>query len=232
MWPFTSKLKKANILSHFIDFHCHLLPGVDDGIRRTADTLLVLHHYEEMGIKEVWFTPHIMEDVPNTTNHLRNRFEELKEKYQSSITLHLAAEYMLDNLFNERFNNDDLLLHGDAQDAVLVETSYVNGPLDLHDTLQKILSKGYFPLLAHPERYMYMDHDEYEELKDMGVRFQLNLPSLCGHYGEVVKNEAQWLLENEYYDLMGTDTHRASKLIGDFVIDRKNIKNIKQLLNI
>ncbi len=221
MWPFTAKLAKTGFLTGFTDFHCHLLPGVDDGIKKMKDTLLMLGYYEEVGIREVWFTPHVMEDVPNTTEVLKNRFEEVKNEYQGGLKLHLAAEYMLDNVFEERLAANDLLLHGDAQDQVLVETSYFSGPMDLHDILKRIMATGVFPLLAHPERYVYMNNDEYRELREMGVRFQLNIPSICGMYGGYVFEKARWLLENDMYDMIGSDTHRTSARMGDFLIKRK-----------
>ena len=226
MWPFTVKLAKTGFLIGFTDFHCHLLPGVDDGIKKMKDTLLMLDYYEEVGMKEVWFTPHIMEDVPNTTEFLKSRFEEVKSEYKGGLSLNLAAEYMLDNVFEERLAANDLLLHGDAQDRVLVETSYFNGPMDLHDILKRIMANGVFPLLAHPERYVYMDYDEYKKLKDMGVRFQLNISSICGLYGNHVLEKAQWLLKHDMYDVIGSDTHRVSARMGDFVIKRKLAKKM------
>lgn len=226
MWPFTVKLAKTGLLTGFTDFHCHLLPGVDDGIKRMKDTLLMLDYYEKVGIKEVWFTPHIMEDVPNTTEFLKSRFEEVKTEYKGGLSLNLAAEYMLDNVFEERLAANDLLLHGDAQDQILVETSYFNGPMDLHDILKRIMASGVFPLLAHPERYVYMDYDEYKELKEMGVRFQLNIPSVCGMYGNHVLEKAWWLLEHDMYDVIGSDTHRTSARMGDFVIKKKLAKKM------
>lgn len=226
MWPFTVKLAKTGLLTGFTDFHCHLLPGVDDGIKRMKDTLLMLDYYEKVGIKEVWFTPHIMEDVPNTTEFLKSRFEDVKTEYKGGLSLNLAAEYMLDNVFEERLAANDLLLHGDAQDQILVETSYFNGPMDLHDILKRIMASGVFPLLAHPERYVYMDYDEYKELKEMGVRFQLNIPSVCGMYSNHVLEKAWWLLEHDMYDVIGSDTHRTSARMGDFVIKKKLAKKM------
>lgn len=62
-----------------IDWHCHILPGVDDGFQEMEKSLEMLATYEEIGIREVWFTPHIMEDVPNTTARLRQVFDSLEK---------------------------------------------------------------------------------------------------------------------------------------------------------
>lgn len=66
MWPFSRKysILESGILDGGTDWHCHILPGVDDGIRTTEEALEVLAFYEQIGIKEVWLTPHIMEDSP------------------------------------------------------------------------------------------------------------------------------------------------------------------------
>ena len=174
------------------------------------ESLQILSSYEHHGIKEVWLTPHIMEDIPNSTAQLRTRYSELKTAYSGPIILHLASENMLDNLFEERLQQGDLLPIGDDGRQLLVETSYFNPPYGLHDILKRIKSKGYFPVLAHPERYIYMGTKDYQQLKQLDVAFQLNLPSLAGAYGTEAKRKAQWLLEKGYYQYIGTDTHRQS----------------------
>lgn len=111
MWFFKKRvsLKDSGIFDGFTDWHSHILPGVDDGVQTMDESLEILHLYEELGVKTVWLTPHIMEDIPNTTAYLRERFAELKAAYDGRIELHLAAENMLDNLFEERLENNDLL---------------------------------------------------------------------------------------------------------------------------
>ena len=73
--------------------------------------------------------------------------------------------------------------------------------------LKRIQAKGYHPLLAHPERYVYMDERDYHELKDLDIKFQLNIPALAGMYGERVQKKAQQLLKSGMYTCMGNDTH-------------------------
>ena len=197
-------------LKGFVDWHCHILPGVDDGLPTMEDALSVLAEYERRGIAQVWLTPHIMEDIPNTTAALRARFAALTEAYKGSVQLHLAAENMLDALFEERLAARDLLPIGPSGDHLLVETSYFNPPMDLTGTLERIKSAGYYPLLAHPERYVYMDERDYDDLAARGVKFQLNLPSLTGMYGREAQKKAQWLLRHGLYTVAGTDLHRPS----------------------
>lgn len=200
-------------LNGMTDWHCHILPGVDDGVETMEDSLDILRQYEEIGIKEVWLTPHIMEDVPNTTQALKARFAELKDAYKGSVVLHLAAENMMDNLFKERLDDDNLLTIGDNGKMLLVETSYFSAPINLFKILENIKAKGFYPLLAHPERYSYIDSSStYKRMKDMGVKFQLNIMSLCGHYGPAAKEKAQRIIKEGWADYFGTDLHRPEHL--------------------
>lgn len=207
-----SSLEESGALRGGTDWHCHLLPGVDDGVQQSGETLKILKLYEETGLHDVWFTPHIMEDVPNTTEGLQQRFSEFQKIYQGAITLHLAAEYMMDNLFLERLKANDLLPLGEERNQLLVETSYYNPPTGLYSILEDIKRTGYYPVLAHPERYRYMEMKDYEKLQQMGVRFQLNLPSFIGMYGKEVQERAETLLAKGYYSYRGSDTHRISML--------------------
>ena len=199
-------LKDLGYLKGKTDRHSHILSGVDDGIRTLENSLAALSYMEEHGVSEIWCTPHIMEDVPNTTAFLKERFAELHSAYNGPVKLHLAAEYMLDNMFEKRFRAQDLLTM--ENDVVLVETSTWTPPVNFYDVLEEMKKAGYRPMLAHPERYRYLKQAGYEKLKEMGIRFQMNLPSIVGFYGETANNKALWLLEKGYYDVIGSDCHR------------------------
>lgn len=211
MFPFRkTSLLSLDFFQGFTDHHCHILPGVDDGVKTMEETLDILSLYETWGVKSVWMTPHIMEEVPNEPSKLQARFEEVKSAYKGNIELHLAAENMLDGLFEQRLKEENLLYLGKEKSHLLVETSYFTPPMDLYGTLRKIMAKGIFPILAHPERYVYMEEDDYDTLKEMQVRFQLNIGSVCGMYGKEVKAKAERLLKLDMYDLLGSDTHSIS----------------------
>lgn len=214
MWPFRKKqtLEESGFFRGFTDWHCHILPGVDDGVQTMDEALQILAEYECLGVKEVWLTPHIMEDIPNTTEKLRNRFAELKAAYRGSVTLYLASENMLDNLFEERLEKNDLLPIGKEGKHLLVETSYFNPPMGLNNILLRIKSEGYFPILAHPERYLYMNENFYQQLKSMNIQFQLNQFSLLSLYGKEVQKRAKTLQKLGMYDHIGTDLHQIDTL--------------------
>ena len=277
----------SGILQGATDHHSHILPGVDDGVETMDEAVRILSTYEAAGVKALWLTPHIMEDIPNTPQKLEARFLELKAAYTGNITLHLAAEYMIDNhlrkllqetnklrpafegvvlpeAFQEtppRFRGEvvedrrgekspaeatmgegdrtpkqdppHLLPIGNKGKHLLVETSYFNPPMKFRDTLRQIKSIGYFPLLAHPERYMYMDESEYRRLREEGVKFQLNLASLAGGYGKAVKKKALWLLENGFYSVAGSDLHceDAMEYITKCKLSDKGLLQLSKILN-
>lgn len=198
-------IEQTGILTGFVDRHTHLLPAVDDGFPTAEKSLEAIARMEQAGVAEVWLTPHIMEDYPNTTDALRSRFDDLGNAYTGKVQLRLAAEYMIDSLFLERWGKRDLLTMGEKN--VLVETRCLFPPMEMEGVLGEMLNAGYRPILAHPERYRYMDKVRYRRIKGMGVKFQLNLGSTVGAYGKEALNKAEWLLEEGMYDLMGSDAH-------------------------
>lgn len=212
MWPFkkVKKLEESGMLSGFTDWHSHILPGVDDGIRSMDSALEVLDRYEKAGVKKVWLTPHVMEDFPNTPESLRARYEELKNAYKGSVDIRLASENMLDSLFDERLDKNEFLPIGDEEKHLLVETSYMNPPYGMKEMIRRAMSKGYNLVLAHPERYRYMDEADYRDLKKQGLLFQMNFISLVGGYGETARKKAEWLLKEGMIDLTGSDLHRLA----------------------
>lgn len=218
-WPFTSRksLFSSGLLKGASDRHSHILPGVDDGVHTVDEALQCISLYEHAGLKELWLTPHIMEDIPNSSTMLRERFARLCDSYISEsdsfdgkVRLRLAAEYMMDTEFSRRLSEGDILTMED--NTVLVETSTWAAPTDMLGLLSKACACGYRPLLAHPERYHYMHTSDYERIHEMGIAMQLNFGSLVGVYGENSKKRALELLKRGYYSCVGSDCHRMKFL--------------------
>ena len=252
MWPFSKKrysILESGLLHGMTDCHCHILSGVDDGIQTMEESLRALQKMSELGVREIWLTPHIMEDIPNRPTDLRQRFEEVKSNlspltsHLSPLNIHLAAEHMLDTLFIQRLADGDLLPYQVEAEAnsslftlhsslLLVETSYFHPPMGLYDILENIRKKGYSPLLAHPERYMYMEDSDYRRLQDMDVKLQLNILSLTGAYGESAARKAYHLLHQGAYSCLGTDLHNLNSFL-EYIevkcLTQKDIEIIKTL---
>lgn len=204
-------ITEKRLLEGATDHHSHILFGVDDGVSEPEDSLAILELLEGEGLRSLWLTPHTMEDVPNTTEGLRMRFDELKAMYKGPIELHLASEYMMDELFEKHLADKDFLFHRE-EGSVLMETSTWSGPYNFWDMIDRTMRAGFRPVLAHPERYEYMGEKEYSRLHGMGVRLQLNYPSLLGYYGEHVRDKAAMILKKGWYDMAGSDCHRLRSI--------------------
>ena len=234
MWLLSNKVKveDSGLLEGFRECHCHLLPGVDDGVKELHETLKILELWQSLGVKEVWLTPHIMEDIPNKTKELKEKCEEVKTVAPKGMDLHLSAENMMDNLFLQRLEQQELLPIGQDRRHLLVETSYYNPPMDMHRFIERIKESGYIPVLAHPERYQYMDMNHYKMWKEKGVLLQLNVPSLVGAYGPEVQYKAEKLLDKGMYDYCGTDTH-SMRFVEYFLngkISKNTVRKVQEIV--
>ncbi|MFI3315416.1 MAG: CpsB/CapC family capsule biosynthesis tyrosine phosphatase [Rikenellaceae bacterium] len=224
-------LIKTDFFNDFTDFHSHILPSVDDGVKSLESAISILDYYESIGIKRVVFTPHIMENFSdNCSDYLKSEFKKFTHNFSGNIELSLAAEYMLDSGFYHHLESGKILTVWD--NYILIETSYLLPPINLFDAIKDIKSKGYFIVLAHPERYGYMREDDLLLLKQEGVLFQLNLLSLTNYYGEMVQKRAIFLLENDMYNIIGSDIHNLEifkRWIEQVCLKPKHIKILQKL---
>jgi protein-tyrosine phosphatase len=199
------------------DMHSHLIPGIDDGAKDMEDSLQLIRGLAELGYHKLITTPHVLSDYyPNTPSTIGNGYQAVEaELRRQNMTLefHAAAEYLMDEHFTELLETDQPLLTLKDR-MVLVELSFAVPAINLKDTLFHIQLKGYQPVLAHPERYLYFGANKgwYEQLKDAGCLFQLNLLSLKGYYGKGAQDLAQYLIKKKYIDLLGTDLHHQKHL--------------------
>lgn len=231
--PHTQTTQAPLDLSWFnTDMHSHFLPGVDDGARTMDESLAMLRKMQEFGYQKCILTPHIKMDMyPNSEADLQLKFLELTQAMDEaglSIRVELAAEYYLDDHFINRLENTRLLSFG-PQRYVLVEFSFVNAPVFEIETFQRIIDKGYTPILAHFERYVYFHGSiaSAETYRAMGVNIQLNLNSLTGHYGPEVKKQAERMLDQFTVDFVGTDAHRMDHLV--LLENHLNVPHLKLL---
>lgn len=199
------------------DMHSHLLPGIDDGSPDITTSLELIKGFKALGYKKIVTTPHVLWEIyPNTTEIILSKQDEVKKELVNAgidIEFKAAAEYFIDDHFTQQLKNRTPLLTISGN-MVLVEFSMVNMPMDLQEILFEMQMQNYQPVLAHPERYTYLYRRKefFDQLKDSGCYFQLNLLSLSGHYGEDVQKVTEYLLRKNYYDLAGTDLHNSRHL--------------------
>jgi protein-tyrosine phosphatase len=199
------------------DIHSHLLPGIDDGSPDIETSVQLIRGMKKLGYKKLITTPHIMWDVyKNTRDIISGKLQELKDRLASEqvdIEIHAAAEYFIDDHLGELVEQKEPLLSF-GNNLILVEFSMVSQPFEWKRTLFEMQIQGYQPVIAHPERYAYLDRNKnfYDELKSAGYLFQLNILSLSGQYGNSVTELARYLTKKGYYDLIGTDLHHMRHL--------------------
>ncbi len=199
------------------DMHSHLLPGIDDGSPDMATSIELIKGLKQLGYKKIVTTPHVLWELfPNTTDIIQRKLEEVQKTITEEnidIEFHAAAEYFIDEHFADELKKRIPLLPISGN-KVLVEFSMMTAPIDLHEVLFEMQMQDYQPVIAHPERYSYLirKKEVYDQLKDAGCMFQLNLLSLTGHYGEVVQTLADHLHKNNFYDFAGTDLHHHRHL--------------------
>jgi protein-tyrosine phosphatase len=212
------------------DMHNHLIPGIDDGSTDLESSIVMIRAMYDLGYRKFVATPHVQwEMFKNTHEIIENGARLVRErlaKTDMQVEFRGSAEYFLDEHVDELLEKNIPLLTI-YKNMVLVEFSFIRQPMDLKDKLFQLQIKGYQPIIAHPERYLYFGAHKYvyDELHDMDCIFQLNLLSLCGYYGKKQEELALYLIKKKYVSLLGSDCHnlrhinilRASSSISNIV---------------
>lgn len=208
------------------DMHSHLLPNIDDGSKSMEDSISMIKGLVNLGFEKIITTPHIMGDYyPNTPEIIRSKVAALNQALKEEgihLKIEAAAEYFLDEYFEELLENDvELLTFSD--NYILVEFSTFAMPANAFNLIFELHTKGYKVILAHPERYVYLANqfEKFEQLKSQGCFFQANLLSLAGHYGSEQKKLGIKMLKAGMIDYLGTDLHRQGHLPKLGMIDKK-----------
>ncbi|MBP1225096.1 tyrosine-protein phosphatase [Flavobacterium sp. 1355] len=231
-----SKPRLKELLSNsYIDIHSHLLPGIDDGAKNISDTIKLAKAFEEIGFSQFVTTPHIKnhfwDNSAATIIAKQQHTAIVLEENNIKIPFRAAAEYFMDDWFENHFKTEKLLTIKD--NYVLVEISYINPPVQLHKILFDLRVAGYIPILAHPERYLYYhkNFDEYEKLKKLGCLFQLNLLATTGYYGNEVTKITEELLKKGMYNFVGSDVHHHNHIKSfDQKIKVNSISDLKEVI--
>ena len=234
---FQKKIQLTELLKGGTDMHNHLLPGIDDGAKNIDDAVELVKMYKDIGITKLYATPHTMSDYyPNTPETIQQALKDLKKALAandlSDVIILPASEYMVDHDFEELVNKDQLLTFKGKH--VLIEMSYLKASENFDEAVYKLQLKGYTPILAHPERYLYyIDNTTiFTQMKNKGIKLQLNALSLSSYYGPEIKHKASQLLKNGLYDFIGLDTHKTKHLsvLENIKIPQKNQRAIERLI--
>jgi tyrosine-protein phosphatase YwqE len=136
--------------------------------------------------------------------------------------MEVAAEYMIDDAFEAKINNNEILSFGGSKKYVLVEMPFLEEARNFKSAIFELQINGFTPILAHPERYSYFHQqkNKYQEIVDKGILLQLNNLSLIGYYSPVVLKAAEGIIEKKLHSFVGSDAHniKHASIINDKVI--------------
>ena len=196
-----------------IDIHTHILPNIDDGSKSIEETFNLIKEAKSVGFDSIVLTSHYMEGYYETNSPERevwlDAIRENLETKNIDIKLYLGNEiYMSENIIK-------LLEEGKA--TTMNNTSYVlfemplnAEPLNLYDIIYEMQQYKIVPILAHPERYSFVQQDPelIYDLIQKGVLMQANYGSIIGQYGEKAQVIVKKFFENNMIHMLGSDVHR------------------------
>lgn len=217
MFSFFKKNKQVNSNPLETDIHSHLLPALDDGVKTLEESAQLIQQFIDLGYKKIITTPHVMSDFyRNEPDAIIGKLEQLNQFLKTekmNIQVEAAAEYYLDESLIERVNKGEKLMTF-GNKYLLFETNFLTEPFQLKEFIFSITTLGYKPVLAHPERYQYLvtSFEKVEDLKNRGVLFQINIPSIIGVYSKPIQKLAIQLIEKGWVDLLGSDCHNQIQM--------------------
>lgn len=192
------------------DIHNHVLPGIDDGSPDVETSISLIKGLNELGVERFIASPHVAAvEFPNTPETVSEAYKTLQEALKQEdvdIEVGHSAEYRIDEELPEIIEGKRLMPY--PGDYVLIENQWLQEPWNLEEVIFDLQVKGYQPIFAHPERFLYYISNprRLDELHDK-IPFQINLLSLAGYYGKNIQKMAESLLKKGYVDYLGTDTH-------------------------
>lgn len=196
-----------------VDFHSHILPGIDDGSKNSEETESLLLEAKEVGFNKIISTSHYALDCYEAPEYKRKEMiNELNEE-ENFPEIILGSEIFL------TYNIIDLLKEYNAStingtNYILIELPLRGQFLNLKDLINRLKENDYKLILAHPERYSVVqkNFNLLYEWQEMGILFQSNYASILGIYGGSAKRTFKKMLKNNLISFLGTDVHREQSI--------------------
>lgn len=203
-----------------VDFHNHVIPGVDDGASDDAESAAALRAFLAQDTHHVVATPHFNGSLTLRSSALEERLHEIDEgwrrleivarEHAPALRIHRGAEVMLDT---PELVLDDPRLRLAGTHFVLCEYPFMTVPPNSSGVLDRMISAGVTPIIAHPERYVGTDAHcgLARRWKAAGALLQVNAGSITGRYGDHARANAFALLENGMVDYICSDYHSRGR---------------------
>jgi protein-tyrosine phosphatase len=195
-----------------IDIHTHILPGVDDGAKDFAEVKKIAKSCLKQRVNCLVATPHYMEGKYEINpSELKSKYKNLESRlHQAGINLKILIGnevYLREGIINKIKENRVLSLNHSRY--MLVEFPIYKLDMKTESRLYQIKEIGYQPIIAHPERYKFVQRDPnlVSQWNKEGIAVQINGASLLGDFGQEEKETADFLLENNLVQLIASDLH-------------------------
>ncbi len=211
-----------------IDFHSHILPGIDDGSRNVEESLQLLTRLREQGVATVVATPHFYADAQSVDTFLRRRddaYARLTAQRTDDVPhICLGAEVLYYNGISHLEGLDRLCIEGTR--ILLLEMPFTRwSSTVLREVLEIANNMDVTLALAHVERYMrYQRSGVFDELHRHGVLMQVNASYFLER---ITRRTALRQLSRGQIHLLGSDCHgihnRPPRMQEAAVIIRKKI---------
>lgn len=197
-----------------IDIHTHIIPDVDDGSESYEETYDMIKTAIQVGFTDIITTSHYINEY--YTSIAEEREEVLKNIKQYIIENELKMNVYNGSEIYVSFDMVELLKNNIVSSLagskyVLFELPMNSRLLYLEYCIHELKANGYIPIVAHPERYKYVQEkpEILKEWREKGVKFQSNYLSLIGYYGKEAEKTLKKLLKLDLIDFLGTDAHSA-----------------------
>ncbi len=196
-----------------VDIHNHLLPFLDDGSNSISDSVSLVKDLYKAGVTDIIFTPHYKElTYEPSIKKINDSYENFKlvlKDEKLPINLYLGQEiYVKDNIYSNLENKKVLTMNNTKY--VLIEFNYYE-ETDVGEYVYNLVQKGYKPIIAHVERYRYLDFSSLSTLKELGALIQVNTQCITGKYGAQLKKRALKAIKDGYVDFVASDIHTGRK---------------------
>mgnify|MGYP001607957917 CR=1 FL=1 len=203
-----------------IDMHTHILPNVDDGISNIEEAIAVLERGKFEGIDTFVLTPHLREESDwEKIDCIKKSFDVLSEECKErelDVKLILGAELFLTIDLPQKLKQNKAVIIGERY--ALVELPFSQLPIYTDEVLFELLVKDITPIIAHPERYLYLNNklEKIGKWIENGIILQINTGSLLGKYGIRTKWFAKKLLKSGFTCFLGSDIHSINDKLCSF----------------
>jgi protein-tyrosine phosphatase len=199
------------LVAQYIDLHCHVLPGLDDGAPDLATSMEMVRALRGLGFAELCATPHqrngLFIPTEEAIAHAWGEFRGEVGKSDPELRLRLAAENYWDEILVERLRKHTVPCY-DGRRAFLFEVNPVLMPPHLDESLFEIRLGGCLPVMAHPERYLSLQRDlGVAEALGKQAALVVDLEALAGGHNRAETKTARRLVEEGLAHAAASDMH-------------------------